>query len=127
MINRDRIRLVEQTIRVAVNDQLIVADQDIGIAAWRETIGLFARASDLLRRSNARAVTISDYHRMAADGRLDTPEQQVIRPAASRTRHNQSADYQTDLFAPHSSILLTVRSHRGTSAPAPSAELCRRT
>src|SRR6185437_3530951 len=105
MINRDRIRLFEQTIRGAVNDQLIVADHDIGIAAWCETIGLFARASDLLRRRNARAITIGDYHGMTADCRLDTPEQQIIRPAASRRRHNQSADYQTDSFAPHSSIL----------------------
>src|SRR5678816_4049825 len=42
-----------------------------------------------------------DHHGMAANCRLDAPEQQVIRPATSRARHNQSADYQTKFFTPH--------------------------
>jgi hypothetical protein len=75
VINRDRIRPFEQTIRAAVDDQLIVADQDIGVTAWRETVGLFAWTSHLLRRSDTRAVTIGDSHGMTADCRLDTSEQ----------------------------------------------------
>ena len=113
MINRDRVLLFKQTIRAAVDDQLIVAYQDFGIAAWHETIGLFARASDLLRRSETGGVTIGDDHSMAADCRLDTPEQQVIRPAASRARHNQSADYQTNFFT-HIAFLQLHRAHAGS-------------
>jgi len=86
VIDGDRIRLFEQSIRTAVDDQLVVADQDISIAAGHKTIGLFAWTSDCFRRRDTGAVTIGDDHGVTAHCRFNTPEQQVIRPAASRAR-----------------------------------------
>ena len=52
----------------------IIADQDIGIAAWHETVGLFAWTSDFLGRSDTCAVTIGDDDGMTADCRFDSPQ-----------------------------------------------------
>lgn len=78
MIDQYGIVGVEAPVGTAIDDRLIIAYDDIGIAARRVSVPGFY----LLRRIHAESIAIRYNDLVRACSRLDLAEQKIVRPAA---------------------------------------------